>query len=206
MNEIKIQELKNEIIELVNGRQYMKCLQQCFKLLKLLDKKDNYSFRYLFFCYRTISTIYSVLEQFNLALKFIKKAKIYIELYTDEVLYHWTVSYYYYKLNKYDLALKHINYAIDICANKLENTKWLYGALVHKALLTNDEKLMLEAIQKSIDLNVEQYRIDEYYQDLFELYLNNKKYQKAFDTLRYIKSTTLRMKLYQRMHQLNELL
>lgn len=207
MNEKHIiyQNIMNEIKELAKEKHYIECLQKCFIFLKMLDKKDNFSFRYLFFCYRFISTIYSILDQYELALKYIKKARIYIELYTDEALYYWIVSYYYYKLNNYTLSLKHIDRVIEICSNNIKHDDWLYGALIHKALLTNDEVLMLEAIQESKKLNVPAYRMDEYYQDLFELYMNNKEYQKAFDTLHYIASHSLRMKLYNKIRQLNEL-
>jgi hypothetical protein len=113
-----------------------------------------------------------MLGKYDLSLSFIKKSRIYAQISEDIILANWCYSYIYYKMNNIKDSIKYIEIAIHECLI-IETENLLYGALVHKALLTNDENLMIESLNNLGKYDLTDEVLDEYYTDLFMLYLNN---------------------------------
>jgi hypothetical protein len=98
------------------------------------------------------------------------------------------------------MSLEYIEKTIYGCL-EIECEYLLYEALIHKALLTNDEQLMLRSIKNLQKYNMTYDKIDEYYTDLFMLHLNNNNVFMANKVISQIKSNNLKQILIKKIHQ-----
>jgi tetratricopeptide (TPR) repeat protein len=194
------QEKKEFINDIYNNKNYIKCLQECLKLVKIINKNDIFSYDILFYLYYRIAIVYSMLGKYKLSLKYIKKSRMYAGNSEDIILVDWNYSYCYYKMNDIKNAIEYIEKAIHECL-VIESEYLLYGALIHKALLTNDELLMLESINNIQIFEETDKKMDEYNTDLFMLYLNSNNIVMAKRVLNNINTISIKQVLIEKIYE-----
>lgn len=188
---------KNEIRQLYNSEQYFKGLKKSFNLLKLI--KNTKDFDMLYFCNFFIAIIYHQLENFEMAIKYAKITKTFVEDTANRMKINWLISWYYEKIN-IQKAVEYIDLAIEDCCI-IESKENLYGARVHKAFLINDSRMAIEAINKLKSIKMQSERMDEVYQDLFMIYIHTGDLIKAQYTLKNINNIGLRNLLLNKIYK-----
>lgn len=206
------------INELYSNRKYLECRQACFELLKNIDVNDKYNERKVFICYYKISCIYQRFGRYETAIKYAKKAKIHCGFISEDtgLLYdrlhlNWTFSFCYYKVN-IDKSTKFIEYVIkdalkimqkDIDETEKNAAEVAYNeAHVHKALMLNDEQMLLDALEVLDKYEYDNGRWDEILEDKFIFYYRRNNKKKAIEVAYQINNDTLRMMLLDKVKAL----
>lgn len=186
---------KEEIRDLYR-KDKITCLNKCTKLLHSIMDVGNFNIKY--FCHYFIARVFYDLDQYEQALKHAKIAKSYTETITDRMRIHWLISYF---SEKYDInkAIEFLEYALkDAC--EIESEENIFGLLVHKAFLTNNEELMIDAINNLIRLGVDDNRLDLAYKDLFIMYYEKNELLKAQIILKKIKNKNIKNELSNKIY------
>lgn len=187
---------KNKVKNLFNCGQYVVCLKMCFRLLKIFENDKNFDHKY--YCNYLIAITYYQLENYALAIKYAKIAKTFVENIASRMRINWLISCYYEKFNINE-AVNYIDLAIQDCLS-IQSEENLYGALVHKAFLTNDSQMAIDSINELKRININKERLDAAYQDLLMIYIHTNKFLKAQKTLNNIQDKNLKKLLLNKIY------
>ena len=172
----------------------IECINECFKLLKKINKDDIFNHDIIFDCYYKLSTMYTYIGNYIKAIKYAHASMMYTNNIDNSIKMNWTISFCFYKMRDIR-ALHYDERAIELC-HEINADKTELELLVHKAAIIEDEQLMKYAINGLKRTDITEERMDYMYQDLFDIYKNQNRQQEEIETLHNIKSLKMRNKLY----------